>query len=113
MEVLPTESGKVRITGVMEKSRAVRGGLQRGDIILRVNDKRVQGLAQFQTLVQNARNERVAPITVMREGRVKKLLVKIGEGDMDGVGPVMAQGSVLPAAPPAAFAAPGIQGAQQ
>lgn len=113
MEVLPTESGKVIIAGVMERSRAARGGLQRNDIILRVNDTRVQGLAQFQTLMLAARNERVAPITVLREGEVKRLLVKIGEGDMDGVGPIMAQGMVLPVAPPAAFAAPGVEGVPQ
>jgi S1-C subfamily serine protease len=75
----------VKITGVMGSSWAQRAGLLSQDIVLSFNRKKIDGLKQFQTLVQQAAPEKDYQIKVLRGDRVKSFMVTVGEGEMEGV----------------------------
>lgn len=89
MEVVPVSGGKVKITGIMGNSWADRAGLKVDDIILRFNKKKLSGLDQFEEMVSTVSPEKDYPIKVLRMGRVKKLRVTIGEGEMEGFTPIV------------------------
>lgn len=101
MEVMDASGGKVKVTGVMGASWADRAGLRAGDIILRFNNKKFVGLKEFQVLVTAASPEKDYPVRYLRDGAVKKTLVTVGEGEMEGFTPIVA-------ATPAAFGRAGV-----
>ena len=106
-EVTPIGPGRVKIVGVMGNSWAAKAGLKRGDIILRFNKQKVVGgPKQLQSMVRQVRNEMVYPIIIMRDGQIKKLNIKVGEGEMDNFRPIMPNARKKKAAPPQAFMNP-------
>lgn len=96
IEVLSMSGGKVKISGVMGNSWAEKGGLRRGDIILRFNKKSINGFNHFKSLIADVRPEKKYRIRILRGGRVKSLRVTVGEGEMEGFNPIV----------PAAFSRP-------
>ncbi|UCC95275.1 MAG: PDZ domain-containing protein, partial [Candidatus Omnitrophota bacterium] len=88
IEVIPISGGKLKISGVMGNSWAERGGLKRGDIILRFNKKSIKGLAHFKSLIEQATPEKDYRIKILRGSKVKSLRVTIGEGEMEGFTPI-------------------------
>lgn len=84
MEVVDTARG-VMVAQVYGNSWAEKGGLKHGDIIGRVNYKRVADVAQFKKVVASAPSERRVPVRVNRIGKKVRLNVMVGEGEMEGV----------------------------
>lgn len=84
MEVIDTQRG-VLVAQVYRNSWAEKGRLKHGDIIVRFNHKRVGSTAQFKKIVQSAPSERRVRVKVSRLGKIVKLNVMIGEGEMEGV----------------------------
>lgn len=75
----------VIIHSVYGGGRAERAGLEVRDIIVRFNGRRVKSLKQFQVLVAQARPESDVKIQVIRNGNRIKSVIRIGEGEMEGV----------------------------
>ena len=88
MEVCPPPGAGVKVTGVMGNSHASNAGLRAGDIIIEFNGSKVRGVERFQQLASRAAPETDAQITILRNGRTRDLLVMVGEGEMEGVGPI-------------------------
>ncbi len=88
IEVIPISGGKVKITGVMGNSWGARAGLKRNDIILRFNKKSINSLQHLESLVNQAAPEKDYRIKILRGGRMKSLLVTVGEGEMEGFTPI-------------------------
>ncbi|MBF0531985.1 MAG: PDZ domain-containing protein [Candidatus Omnitrophica bacterium] len=87
-EVLQVGGGKVKITGVMGSSWADKAGLKANDILLSFNGKKITSLQQFQDLTLSAPPEKEYKVTYLRGGRLKKALLMIGEGEMEGFTPI-------------------------
>jgi len=88
MEVCPAPGAGAKVTGVMGNSRASNAGLRAGDIIIELNGSKVRGVERFQQLVPRAAPETDAQVTILRSGRTRDLLIMVGEGEMEGVGPI-------------------------
>jgi len=89
IEVVPIVGGKVKITGVMGKSWADKAGLRKQDIILRFNRKKIKSLEHFKTMIKGVPPEKNYKIKILRSGRVKKKIVMVGEGEMEGFAPMV------------------------
>jgi S1-C subfamily serine protease len=87
-EMVEVGGGKVKITGVMGASWADKAGLKAGDIILSFNGKKFEGLKGFQAIVMAVAPEKDYKIKYMRGADIKKGLVTIGEGEMEGFTPI-------------------------
>jgi len=88
VEVCPAPGGGAKVTGVMGSSFASKAGLVAGDIVIECNGKKVtdaEGLAQ---LILKAPAEAEAQLKIMRNDRVKKVAVMVGEGEMEGFTPI-------------------------
>jgi hypothetical protein len=88
IEVCPTPGGGAKVSGVMGNSFASKAGLVAGDIVIECNGKKVpdaEGLAQ---LILNAPAEAEAQLKIMRNDRMKKVAVMVGEGEMEGFTPI-------------------------
>jgi len=88
-EVVPISGGKVKITGVMGNSWAQKAGLLPGDILLTFDGKDITDLKQFEGLVTKAAPEMNFKVVYFRDGRKKKCLITLGEGEMDGFLPIV------------------------
>jgi S1-C subfamily serine protease len=78
----------VEIVAVLGNSLAERGGLQAGDVLVRVGRKRVKTVHRFMRTIDAAAPESNVTLAILRAGRPKSLVVAIGEGEMGGVTPV-------------------------
>ncbi|MBF0217217.1 MAG: PDZ domain-containing protein [Candidatus Omnitrophica bacterium] len=87
-EMVQVGGGKVKITGVMGGSWADKAKLKAGDIILSFNGKQFDGLKGFQAMVAAVAPEKDYKIKYMRGANIKKGLVTIGEGEMEGFTPI-------------------------
>lgn len=85
MEVNKLTKRGVVIHSVYGGGRTQKAGLEVGDIIVRFNGRRVKNLEQFQSLVAQARPESDVKIQVIRNGRRIKSIIRVGEGEMEGV----------------------------
>ncbi|MBF0494547.1 MAG: PDZ domain-containing protein [Candidatus Omnitrophica bacterium] len=87
-EVIEIIGGKLKITGVMGASWADKAGLKAGDILLTFADKKIESLKDFTARVTTVPPEKDYKVTFMRGSRVKKCLVTVGEGEMEGFTPI-------------------------
>jgi serine protease Do len=69
----------VLISDVMEDSPAERGGLERGDVVLKVDEKTVDSTGRLRNLIAIAGADRDVVLTVLRDGEQKTLEVTLGE----------------------------------
>jgi bifunctional DNase/RNase len=65
---MPVQRG-VLIADVELASAAAQGGLQRGDLILKVNDRTIQTVAELESSLQASKKSRQAKIEVLRKGK--------------------------------------------
>lgn len=112
-----TQPGGALVVDVDQDSPACKAGLQRNDVIVSVNGKKIEGLRQLQTLMLTSTPGKEAAITVVRNGTSQDIKVVLGsrrplvathvpempgpyaEGPMGPVGPVAAPGRPLPPGP--------------
>lgn len=90
VEIVPVSGGKVKVSGVMGNSWADKAGLERNDIVLKINSQKFSGIKGFKAIVANLPPEQDYRIKIMRHGRTKSFLVTVGEGEMEGFTPIMA-----------------------
>ena len=76
----------VLIAQVMEGSAAEKAGLQQGDIILKLNGKKVNNVAKFRNKIAMTRPDSKVKFTVLHKGKKKKVVATIGamKTDHDG-----------------------------
>ena len=91
VEVCPAPGDGAMVTGVMGNSNASRAGLVRGDIIVECNGKKVADAEGFMKLVTAAPPEANAQLKVVRNGRLQKVAIMVGEGEMEGFTPIPAK----------------------
>ena len=76
----------ILIAQVMEDSPAEKSGLKQGDIILKLNGKNIDNVAKFRNQIAMTRPESKVKFTVLRKGKMEKIVAVIGtmETDADG-----------------------------
>jgi len=77
---IPDEEG-VLIEKVMDESPAKKGGLKRGDVIVRFNGRNVENVEVLKNLVKKISPDEIAKFVVERDGKKKSIYVKTGEND--------------------------------
>ena len=77
--------GSVVIHSVYGGGRGEKAGLRAGDRICRFNGRKVKDVKQFRSVVARARPESDIKIQVIRNKKEIKSVVRIGEGQMEGV----------------------------
>lgn len=71
--------GGYAITGVSKGSPAAQGGLQGGDIIVRLGDSAITGLEDFDSALRKHKAGEAVPVVVKRDGVEKTLTVTLGD----------------------------------
>jgi hypothetical protein len=71
--------GGYAITGVSKGSPAAQGGLQGGDIIVRLGDSAITGLEDFDSALRKHKAGEAVPVVVERDGVEKTLTVTLGD----------------------------------
>jgi len=69
----------VIISDVQKDSPAEKGGIERGDVVISYNGKKVKNITKFREMVAGTKPGTKVEIVVLRDGKEKKLRVKIGE----------------------------------
>jgi serine protease Do len=67
------------ITDLVKDSPAVRAGLKKGDVILKVDDREVERGEQYQSLIVKRRPGERVTLTIIREGKEQQIDVVLGE----------------------------------
>ncbi|MFW6134318.1 MAG: Do family serine endopeptidase [Elusimicrobiota bacterium] len=75
---LKTDKG-VLVNRVMEDSPAQKGGLKRGDVIVKFNGKEVEGVNELQNMVSSSEPGEKVKVTVIRQGKQETVTIKLGE----------------------------------
>ena len=79
-DVFGLESAEgVIISDVQKDSPAEKGGIERGDVVISYNGKKVENITKFREMVAGTKPGTKVEIVVLRDGKEKKLRVKIGE----------------------------------
>ncbi|MBI4383351.1 MAG: trypsin-like peptidase domain-containing protein, partial [Nitrospinae bacterium] len=76
---MPELEGGVVVNNVDSETPAIKGGMQRGDIIVQFDGRSIANAKNFQQMVASARIGRVIPIKIIRDGHEKTLEIKIGK----------------------------------
>jgi serine protease DegQ len=67
----------VLVRGVAKNGSADLGGIQAGDIIVKINDQSIDDMSMLLNIIANMKPDNKAQVLVLREGREMKLQVKI------------------------------------
>lgn len=73
----------VLISDVTKDSPADKGGMEQGDVVIEFNGKRVENSGHFRNIVALIPPKTKVKVKVLRNGREKKLTVKVGKQDED------------------------------
>jgi hypothetical protein len=71
--------GGYAITGVSKGSPAAQGGLQGGDVIVRLGESAITGLEDFDSALRKHKAGEAVPVVVKRDGAEKTLTVTLGD----------------------------------
>lgn len=69
----------VLVTGVTEGSEAEKGGIKAGDVIIAVDDRKTISAGQLRSQIGIKEVGEEVMLTLLRDGKVKKLKVEVGE----------------------------------
>lgn len=75
---LPTQNG-VLLTDVRSGGPGSKGGLARGDVVVKVDGKAVTSTGQFRNLIASSGAKKRVGLEVMRDGKLQTLSVELGE----------------------------------
>lgn len=76
---MPELEGGVVVNNVDRETPAIKGGMQRGDIIVQFDGRAIANAKNFQQMVASAPIGRLVPIKIIRDGHEKMLEIKIGK----------------------------------
>lgn len=76
------QDGGVVITEVLKESPAEKAGLQQGDIVLKVNDQRIQSAYSFKNLIRLMVPDQIITISLQRKNKILMLPVILGNADI-------------------------------
>lgn len=71
------------ITGVMPGTPAEKYGIQKGDVIIKINDTSIRDSNHLRHEIANARANATVRLSLIREGRRRQLTIKLGERPSD------------------------------
>ena len=71
--------GGYAISGVAKDSPAAKGGLQGGDLIVRLGDSAIAGLEDFDSALRKHKGGETVPVVVRRDGTEVTLQVELGQ----------------------------------
>ena len=71
----------VLVSEVVEDSPAEKAGLKAGDVITKVDDKKVASASELSEAVRSYEPESKVTVSVVRDGKTKKLNAKLGEAE--------------------------------
>ena len=69
----------VLVTGVTEDSEAEKSGVKAGDVVIAVDDRKTRSAGQLRSQIGIKEVGEKVTLTVLREGKTKKLKVEVGE----------------------------------
>lgn len=72
---LPKDLRGVIVTDIETTSRAAKAGVLNGDVIYRINDQKVESLADYQTVMARADLRRPV-LSINRHGQVQRITVR-------------------------------------
>ncbi len=75
---LPSTKG-VLVNRVMEDSAAGKGGMKRGDVIIKIGDRKVEDVRDLQEVVAKTKPGKKVKVVVIREKKEVPLTIKLGE----------------------------------
>ncbi len=81
-ENLPSDDGVI-ITRVIDDSPAEKAGLERGDVILKFDDREARSVRRLTRMIEWARPGEKIDMVILRDGKEMPVVVEIGEGDDD------------------------------
>ena len=84
----------ILVSEVMEGSSAEKAGLQRGDVIRRVDGEKVSGAAELRNRIALTPPGTKVGLTVLRDGKEKKLTAVVGKLESDESGPATKPGKL-------------------
>ena len=67
----------VIVANVTPASAAMRAGIQRGDIIVKVDDQKIRSLDELEALVQSAKPRSLLKLEVLRKGRPATVVIDL------------------------------------
>jgi serine protease Do len=67
------------VTSVAETGPAEEAGIEKGDVVLKFNNKDVEEMRKLPLIVAETEVGQSVPVEVWRKGKIKKLSVKVGE----------------------------------
>lgn len=73
----------ILISEVQEESPASKAGLKQGDVIMKLNDHKLEDVSDLRNRVAMLRPQSKAVLNIIRDGRAKKIQVTIGEQPAD------------------------------
>lgn len=73
----------VLVSEVVEGSPAAKAGLKAGDIITKVDDEDIENAGDLTTTIRSYKPESKVSISVIRDGKKKKLKATLGEAEQD------------------------------
>lgn len=76
----------ILVAQVMEDSPAEKAGIQQGDVILKLNGKKITKVATFRNKIAMTRPESQVKLLVLRNGNKKKITATIGSMETDANG---------------------------
>ena len=75
----------VLVAQVLEDTPAEKAGLKHGDVIIEFNEEKVPNVSKFMITVANSEIGKKIPIKLIRNGKEKKIFVKLVERDRDTI----------------------------
>lgn len=84
---IPTKTSQVRIIGILSNSPASKGGLKENDVILQVDEERLNDLNHFIKLIDEKKGEQVKLLVEREEGELA-LWITPRESPPEGEGPL-------------------------
>ncbi|GAB4326224.1 MAG: hypothetical protein Kow0074_20550 [Candidatus Zixiibacteriota bacterium] len=81
-EGLPSDEGVI-ITRVIDDSPAEKAGLQRGDVILKFDDRDARSVRRLTRMIEWARPGEKVNLVILRDGKEMPVVVEIGEREDD------------------------------
>ncbi len=75
---LPAQKG-VLVNRVMENSAAEKGGMNRGDVIIKIDNRKIEGVRDLQEVVSKTKPGKKVKVMVIREKKEVALTIKLAE----------------------------------